>query len=97
MPRLVIESRQDDRDDERTIVRSRVAEPALTFDHVPGGREPILWVADAVAWSHGAGSQWAPYVERIVGPHARTLAVKRRTRLPNQRAGNRVHFPQRLP
>ena len=66
VPRLTVESRQDDRDDERTIVRNRRPEPALTFDHRQGQSEPILWVADAVAWAFGAGNRWMPLVDHVV-------------------------------
>ena len=62
--RLTIESRQDDRDDRRTIARSREAEPSLVFDHREGAREPLLWIADAVAWAFGAGGRWLT----LVGP-----------------------------
>jgi hypothetical protein len=66
VPRLTIESRQDDRDDQRTIVRSRLAEPSLVFDHRQGLREPLLWLADAVAWTFGAGGPWLPLVEPLL-------------------------------
>ena len=66
VPRLTVESRQDDSDDHRTILRNRRLEPALTFDHRQGQSEPILWVADAVAWAFGAGNRWMPLVEHTV-------------------------------
>lgn len=66
VPALTIESRQDDRDDRRTIARARQPEPVLVFDHVDGRREPLLWVVDAVAWAYGAGGKWAPYVSGLV-------------------------------
>ena len=64
--RLSIESRQDDRDDRRTIQRVRSAEPLLVFDHVEPIGEPILWIADAVTWAVGAGAPWSKLVEGIV-------------------------------
>ncbi|MGB8862113.1 MAG: hypothetical protein WCC60_22850 [Ilumatobacteraceae bacterium] len=57
--RLVIESRQDDVDDERTIRRHRQREPRLVFEHRQGIDEPLLWIADGVAWSVGAGPRWS--------------------------------------
>ena len=66
VPRLTIESRQDDSDDRRTISRSRLPEPSLVFDHRQGQREPILWVADAVTWAFGAGGRWLPLVEPLL-------------------------------
>jgi hypothetical protein len=66
VPRSTIESRQDDRDDQRTIVRSRRSEPSLVFDHRQGLREPLLWIADAVTWAYGAGGRWLPLVEPLL-------------------------------
>jgi hypothetical protein len=66
LPRLTIEIRQDDRDDRRTIAKSRWSEPPLVFDHRRGAREPLLWIADAVAWAYGAGGRWLPLVEPLV-------------------------------
>lgn len=57
--RLVIESRQDDVDDERTIHRERQREPRLVFEHRRGTDEPLLWIPDGVAWAVGAGPRWS--------------------------------------
>lgn len=57
--RLVIESRQDDVDDERTIHRERKSEPRLVFEHRRGTDEPLLWIADGIAWAVGAGPRWS--------------------------------------
>jgi hypothetical protein len=64
--RLTIESRQFDQDDVRTIVRARSKEPSLTFDHVVGLREPLLWIADGVGWAYGAGRRWQALVEPLI-------------------------------
>lgn len=64
--RLTIESRQDDRDDVRTISRARLREPRLIFDHRRGLDEPILWIADAIAWSSGAGGKWSNGLDAVV-------------------------------
>jgi hypothetical protein len=57
--RLIIESRQDDIDDERTIHRHRQRKPSLVFEHRRGIDEPLLWIADGVAWAVGAGPRWS--------------------------------------
>ena len=57
--RLVIESRQDDRNDERTIRRARRPEPVLVFEHQRGTDDALLWIADGIAWAVGAGERWA--------------------------------------
>jgi hypothetical protein len=64
--RLKIESRQDDSDDQRTIQRARTAEPVMVFEHVEPMLEPLLWVADAVAWAAGAGVAWKALIDPIV-------------------------------
>jgi hypothetical protein len=64
--RLVIESRQDDRDDQRTIARARSATPPLVFEHRAGADEPLLWVADGVTWAAGAGASWRSIVEHVL-------------------------------
>lgn len=68
--RLVIESRQDDSDDARTITRVRRPHPPLVFEHRTAQREPMLGLADGIAWAAGAGGNWRvlidPLVHRIV-------------------------------
>jgi hypothetical protein len=68
--RLVIESRQDDREDARIIRRVRHAEPTLVFEHRTPQREPMLGLADGLSWAAGAGSAWqtlvAPLVDRVI-------------------------------
>lgn len=57
--RMTIESRQDDRDDQRVISKVRRVDSPLAFDHRMGSEEPLLWIADAIAWAYGAGGRWA--------------------------------------
>ena len=66
VPRLVIESRDDDREDERHLVRVRHPEPSLVFEHRRASAEPMLWVADAIAWAHGAGANWRLLIEPVL-------------------------------
>jgi len=67
IPLLVIESRDDDREDERQLVRVRRPEPWLSFEHRLPDHEPMLWVADAIAWAQGAGSKWRTLIEPVIG------------------------------
>jgi hypothetical protein len=57
--RLTIESRQDDRDDVRTIRQTRQHEPLLVFEHRRGVEESLLWIPDGVAWAVGSGTRWS--------------------------------------
>ncbi len=56
---LILESRQDDRDDVRVITRVRQPQPILRFEHRPGKQERMLWAADAVTWAIAAGPAWS--------------------------------------
>lgn len=65
--RLVLESRGDvlDRSDRRVITRAiRVAaaevgtDQELPYMHLRPHEEPLRWLADAMAWSYGAGAEW---------------------------------------
>ena len=56
---LILESRhQQDEADHGVISSARVDVPALTYEHVVGSREPLLWLPDAFAWLVGAGGDW---------------------------------------
>lgn len=66
--RLVFESRdrQDARDrlDLQRIQRADRLSP-LSYAHLPGANEPLLWVPDAVAWSWGRGGEWRRRVDEL--------------------------------
>lgn len=62
---LIVESRQDDSDDQRTITTARQTEPYLGFDHVRGVDEPCLWLADGCAWALTAGGLWARRLQTL--------------------------------
>ncbi|MFD1148214.1 hypothetical protein [Saccharothrix hoggarensis] len=68
--RLALDSRED-RDvlDVRTIRAGLGKFPRaalLAYEHLNAVSEPLIWIADAVAWSYGAGGDWARRVEGIV-------------------------------
>ena len=63
---LTLESRMDDRDDRRTIGQVRKTEPPLVFEHRPGAADPMLWVADGIAWAVGAGDIWRDLVQPVL-------------------------------
>ena len=54
----------------RDTLGKRPSESNLTYEHLSGGQEQLLWVADAVAWCFGAGGDWhrrvAPLIARKV-------------------------------
>lgn len=66
LERFVVESRQDDRDDERTIRAARAREPHLVFEHRRAHAEPMLWLADGVTWACGAGAKWAKRLDSVL-------------------------------
>ena len=61
--RLVIERRefsQDAREQAQIAEAKRLgqAPASLTYAHLGPTEEPLLWIADAVAWAYGAGDNW---------------------------------------
>jgi len=64
--RLVLESRQDDREDARIISSLRQPDAPLVFEHRTARTEPMLGVADAVTWASGAGASWQALIEPLL-------------------------------
>ena len=70
--RLTLESRHNqDADDHPIIWAARRPTPPLTYEHVSGAGEPLLWLADAYAWLVGAGGDW----QRRLGNSVRVIDV----------------------
>jgi hypothetical protein len=71
--RLVLDSRQErDLHDHQTIkavLRKYPTRPPLSYEHMVSSQDPLLWIADVVAWCYGAGGEWrrrvAPLVARV--------------------------------
>lgn len=69
--RIVIERRevsQDARERRQMAlaIQSGDAPAGLHYHHMGGHEEPLLWVADAVAWAYGAGGEWRQRVSGLV-------------------------------
>ncbi|PXY19966.1 hypothetical protein DI005_18650 [Prauserella sp. PE36] len=68
--RLVLDSRgHRDVDDKRTLQRVlgfRPSKTDLTYEHFESTAEPLLWIADAVTWCHGAGGEYRRRVAGII-------------------------------
>lgn len=59
--RLVLESRQGQDERDRSVIYRAVGsqrESAFRYTHNPASAEPLLWIADAVAWAWGRGGRW---------------------------------------
>lgn len=59
--RLVLESREGRDQLDRRVIHRRLlpqTDSALTYEHLRPTEDPILWVADAYAWTAGAGADW---------------------------------------
>ncbi|MDP3971609.1 MAG: hypothetical protein Q8P61_01695 [Candidatus Nanopelagicales bacterium] len=67
--RLIIESREgrDELDRQVLISELRHRAGAFGYDHMPPHGDPLLWVADAVAWCSSAGGAWRDRVAPIIG------------------------------
>jgi hypothetical protein len=68
--RVVIESREGrDQADKHTIyttLKGLQVGATLTYEHLRGHEEPLLWIPDAVAWAYGAGGDWPRRVEPLL-------------------------------
>lgn len=66
--RFVFESRsRQDARDRLDLQRAQRAcrLPPLSYAHLPGYDEPLLWIPDAVAWSWGKGGDWRRQVGKL--------------------------------
>lgn len=81
--RLAVESRGEplDRADRLVIAKSLPPGSMVTYEHLLPHEEPMLWMADAVAWCYGAGSRWRPRVDPLI---TRVVTVE-----PHPSAGRR--------
>lgn len=70
--RLVLDSRGPSRDNlDRRTIHAALASTAtnlgsVTYEHMRSHEEPVLWLADAVAWCYGAGGDWRRRVQPVV-------------------------------
>ncbi len=69
--RLVLEQDDSLLASDRRILRAAVhaagVADELVYEHLPPRSEPLLWIADAVAWCWTHGSTWQERVRPIVG------------------------------
>lgn len=63
--RIVIEGRSDNRLDAATILRTRANGSVIDFIHLTPEADELLWVADVVVWSTGAGTRWKQELSKI--------------------------------
>ena len=71
LDRIVIERRETGQDtrERRQIaaaIRAGNAPSALSYQHLSGYEEPLLWVADAIAWSYGAQGNWRSRTDEML-------------------------------
>ena len=68
--RLVLELSEGDlAADRRTLfeaLRGQSRGPGLRYNHLKAPAEPMLWVADAVAWAWTHDGRWRAQVDRLV-------------------------------
>jgi hypothetical protein len=75
--RLVLESRESMNRLDTQVVSSalrKYGEGQLQYLHLRPQEEPVLWVADAVAWAVGAGGDWRRRVAPMLDDHVRLKA-----------------------
>lgn len=64
--RLIIESREGRDDQDRRVLYEVLHSTAVVYEHFAAHEDPGLWLADALAWSYGAGGQWRERVRNLV-------------------------------
>ena len=65
--RLIIESREgrDELDRQVLVGQLRGRADAFLYDHMPPHGDPLLWIADAIAWCSSAAGTWQERIEPI--------------------------------
>lgn len=64
---MYIERREGrDTDDHRVVNRSRRSSPALSYQHIRPGDDPLIWLPDCFAWPVGAGGTWLAQVRPAI-------------------------------
>jgi len=59
--RLIIESREGRDDLDRQVLIDhlrRHGDAGFGYDHLPPHGDPLLWIADALAWCFSVGGSW---------------------------------------
>lgn len=68
--RMVLDSRESRDHDDRAVIKHLISaepgHPQLVYEHFRGQNEPLLWLADIVAWCWGAGPGWRKRVDAII-------------------------------
>lgn len=68
--RMVLDSREVRNQHDRTTIKHTLAglgyTPAITYEHMEGPSEPLLWLADGVAWCWGAKGQWRKAISPLI-------------------------------
>lgn len=66
--RLIIESRErrDELDRQVLVGELRGRPDAFLYDHMPPHGDPLLWIADALAWCSSAAGVWQERIESLV-------------------------------
>ena len=70
--RLIIESREgrDELDRQVLVGQLRGRADAFLYDHMPPHGDPLLWIADAIAWCSSAAGTWQERIEPITTSEA---------------------------
>jgi len=68
--RLVLERDERAVDADRRWLRDELAGSDVEYLH-EGKGEPLLWIADGIAWAHHRGGKWLRMVEQLIVEDAR--------------------------
>ncbi|MDQ3274062.1 MAG: hypothetical protein M3Q39_03255 [Actinomycetota bacterium] len=88
---LAIERMQGGEDRDRRDIRDALVRAGGTADfayrHVESTDDPLLWLADIVAWAAGAGGLWRARIASLLDSEPTT-----RSPAPHRPERNRAHF-----
>lgn len=81
VPHLHVEARQREQDnrDRRLLDQlraGRILDGRLRMDHLPGPKEPLLWIADAIAGAVVAARQGDPRFRTVIDHQIREVRVE---------------------
>lgn len=68
--RMVLDSREVRNQHDRATIKRTLADtgctPAVTYEHLEGPSEPLLWIADGIAWCWGARGPWREAISPLI-------------------------------
>lgn len=52
--------------DRRVLASAGLGPRGVVYAHLPSAQDPLLWIADAVAWCEARGDRWSESVRPLI-------------------------------